>query len=102
MIKKVFCFELGIGAGWMIEDYEQTGIPFDRILIAQCKIERVPLVTRDPIFRDVLERRIAAGMVKYAQGTDVDEAIRALGLAGGNDIARAPDRTASVRQAGKL
>jgi PIN domain nuclease of toxin-antitoxin system len=26
--------------------------PFDRILIAQCKIERVPLVTRDPIFRE--------------------------------------------------
>ena len=26
--------------------------PFDRILIAQCRVERLPIVSRDPIFRE--------------------------------------------------
>jgi PIN domain nuclease of toxin-antitoxin system len=26
--------------------------PFDRILIAQSRVEELPIVTRDPVFRD--------------------------------------------------
>ena len=30
----------------------QLADPFDRILIAQCRVERLPIVSRDPIFRE--------------------------------------------------
>jgi PIN domain nuclease of toxin-antitoxin system len=26
--------------------------PFDRILVAQCRVERLPIVSRDPVFRE--------------------------------------------------